>query len=204
MRTGIKVLRWIFLLLYIAIVVGLFGFSFLQGANEWPLLLLLIVVVVSQILFVFGAGTTNLCQPIRPRRLLIPVIVASLAMTVLVAGLFSALIELANLDGNDWFTYVFLGVIGLSWIGWSIVFFIWQRRKERYKVIRNLISSLLAGSLIELMVSIPSHIIVSRRPGCMMGVDTAIAITCGVGVMLWAFGPGIILLFLKERRKKEL
>ena len=202
MRTDIKILRWIFLLLYIAIVVGLFGFSFLQ--NEWSGLLLLIVAVVSQILFIFGAGTTNLCQPIRPRRLLIPVIVASLAMTVLVAGMFCALIELADVDGNGWFTYVFWGVIGLSWIGWSIVFFIWQRRKERYKVIRNLISPLFAGGLIELMVSIPSHIIVSRRPGCLVGIGTAIGITCGVGVMLWAFGPGIILLFLKERRKEEL
>ena len=202
MRTDIKILRWIFLLLYIAIVAGLFGFSFLQ--NEWPGVLLLVVAVVSQILFVFGAGTTNLCEPIRPRRLLIPVIVASLAMTVLVVGLICALIELADVDGNDWFTYVFWGVIGLSWIGWSIVFFIWQRRKERYKVIRNLISTLLAGSLIELMVSIPSHIIVSRRPGCLVGIGTAIGIICGVGVMLWAFGPGIILLFLKERRKEEL
>ena len=202
MRIDIKILRWILLFLYIAIVVGLFWFSF--SKNDWVPLWLLIVAVVAQILFIFGSGTTNLCQPIRPRRLLIPVIVASLAMTVLVAGMFLALFELADIDGNGWFNYVFWAVIGLSWIGWGIVFFIWQRRKERYKVIRNLISPLLAGSLIELMVSIPSHIIVSRRPGCFVGLATAVAIVCGVGVMLWAFGPGIILLFLKERRKEEL
>ncbi len=202
MRIDIKILRWILLFLYIAIVVGLFWFSF--SKNDWVPLWLLIVAVVAQILFIFGSGTTKLCEPIHPRRLLIPVIVASLAMTVLVAGMFLALFELADLSGNDWFTYVFWGGIGMSWIGWGIVFFIWQRRKERYKVIRNLIYPLLAGSLIELMVSIPSHIIVSRRPGCFVGIATTIAIACGVGVMLWAFGPGIILLFLKERRKKEL
>jgi len=202
MRIDIKILRWILLFLYIAIVVGLYGRIYSE--DWWPKLLVLVVGVIAQILFIFGSGTTNLCQPIHPRRLLIPVIVASLAMTVLVAGLLLALFELADFSGNGWFDYVFWSVIGLSWIGWGIVFFIWQRRKERYKVIRNLISPLLAGSLIELMVSIPSHIIVSRRPGCFVGIATTIAIACGVGVMLWAFGPGIILLFLKERRKKEL
>jgi len=201
----IKILRWVFLVLYIAIIVGLFGTilhdSLSDGGPLWPTILLLSVAVVSQVLFIFGTGTINLCKPIRRRRLLIPVMVASLVMTVLVAGMLMAFIELAEGDVNE---YLFWGFIGLNWIVWSIIFFIRQRRTERYKVIRNLIATLFAGSLIELMVSIPSHIIVSRRPGCFVGIGTTIGIACGIGVMLWAFGPGIILLFLKERRENEL
>jgi hypothetical protein len=115
MRIDIKILRWIFLFLYIVIVVGLFWFSY--SGNDWVPLWLLIVAVVAQILFIFGSGTTNLCQPIRPRRLLIPVIVASLAMTVLVAGLLLALFELADFSGNGWPTYVFWGSLGCSGLG---------------------------------------------------------------------------------------
>lgn len=205
MRVKIKILRWVFLVLYIAIIVGLFGTIFHKSLSDedplWPSILLLSVAVVSQVLFIFGAGTINLCKPIRHRKLLIPVMVASLVMTVLVAGMLLAFIELAEGDVNE---YLFWGFIGLNWIVWSIIFFIRQRRTERYKVIRNLIATLFASSLIELMVSIPSHIIVSRRPGCLVGIGTATGIACGIGVMLWAFGPGIILLFLKERRENEL
>ena len=112
MRMEIKILRWVFLVLYIAIIVGLFGTilhdSLSDGGPLWPPILLLSVAVVSQVLFIFGAGTTNLCKPIRPRRLLIPAMVASLVMTVLVAGMLLAFIELAEGHENG---YLFLGFI---------------------------------------------------------------------------------------------
>jgi len=77
-------------------------------------------------------------------------------------------------------------------------------KTERYKTLRNFITTMLAGSLLSLMVSIPSHIIVSRRPGCFVGMMTSLGISSGIFVMLWAFGPGIIILFLREKRKTEL
>ena len=208
MKINMKILRWILLILYIAIVIGIIGMSFHQGENLneklfWPLFLLT-VTVISQVLLIFGAGTVNLCTPVRPRRLVLPVIVAALMMTVLVGALCFCLIELLYLDDKKWSVYAFWIIVGLSWILWSAVFFIRYRDTERYKILRNLVAALIAGSLIELFVAIPSHVIVSKRPGCFVGIGTGLGIISGIFVMLWAFGPGVILLFLRERRKAEL
>ena len=216
MKIDIKILRWLLLGLYIGVITGLLGTAYSANLPSWLppwetfqvelfwIIFVLVITVVSQGLFIFGAGTINLCRPIRRRRLVVPVIIASLMMTVLVAALFVSIAELLHVDGENWFIYGFWIIIGLSWIAWSIVFFIRYRDTERYKTLRNLISIIIAGSLIELLAVIPSHIIASRRPGCFVAWLTASGIIGGIAVMLWAFGPGIILLFLHEKHKAEL
>jgi hypothetical protein len=214
-KIDIKILRWILLGLYIAIILGLLGmiytghldfFGNLEGRLLWTPFLL-VITIASQALFIFSAGTVNLCRPIRKRRLVVPVIIASLMMTVLVASLSLSITELAYIDkkvDSHLLNYAFWIIIGLSWVIWGTVFFIKYKDKPRYKILRNLISTIITGSLIELLAAIPSHIIVSRRPGCFVGLATACGIIGGIAVMLWSFGPGIIFLFLREIYKAEL
>jgi hypothetical protein len=208
MKISIKIIRWILLILYVAIIAGLLGMTYYHG--EEPdvraiiTIFLFVVTVIAQTVFILGAGTANLCTPIRKRRLVIPVIIASVMMTVLIAGITLSLGELIFEKPGGWFNYFFWIVIVISWLVWSVIFFIWGMKTERYKTLRNFISTMLAGSLLSLMVSIPSHIIVSRRPGCFVGLATALGISSGIFVMLWAFGPGIIILFLREKRKAQL
>ena len=208
MKINMKILRWVLLGLYIVIVIGLLAMAYQHSDDPherlfWPILMF-VATVIAQTIFIFGAGTINLCTPIRKRRLVIPVIIAAVMMTVLAAGITSALGELIFHNAGDWFLYVFWTIIALSWLAWSVIFFIWGMKNEKYKTLRNFISTIFAGSLLTLIVSIPSHIIVSKRPGCMVGLGTALGICSGIFVMLWAFGPGIILLFLREKRKAEL
>ncbi len=219
MKIDIRHLRWIFLGLYVAIVIGLFAMAHAELLPLWPYIELLIpqsesmfwpifvllVTVASQVLFVFAAGTVNLCRPIRRRRLFAPVVIASLMITVLVVALLLSLNELSLVfGGSGMFVWLFWLVVGVNWLGWSVAFFHRYRDAERYVMARGLVSTLLAGSLVELLVAIPSHIIVTRQPGCFVGLLTACGIISGIVVMLWAFGPGIVLLFLYERRKREL
>ena len=215
MKINMKVLRWVLLGLYIAIITGLVGMAYIIGDNPKDSLILTIymfvVTVVAQTVFIFGAGTANLCTPIRKRRLVIPVIIVAVMMTVLVAGITLAIGELLlfreepSEETVDWFIDVFFWtIIALSWLAWGVIFFIWGMKNEKYKTLRNFISIIFAGSLITLFISIPSHIIVSKRGGCMVGIATGLGIISGILVMFWAFGPGIILLFLREKRKAEL
>ena len=217
MKIDMKILRWVLLGLYIAVVIGLLGMSYSGSMPHWMFLsvnalsgelfwtiFVIAITFISQAVFILIPGTINLCRPIRRRRLVAPVIIASLMMTVLIIALFVSIIELLNIGGASWLNYVSFLIIGLSWIGWGIVFFIRYKETERYKALKGLISTMIAGSLIELLAAIPSHIIVSRRPGCFVGIGTACGIGGGIMVMLWAFGPGIILLFLREKRKAEL
>jgi len=208
MKINMKFLRWILLILYIAIVIGLVGMAYRHGDTTDEKLILPIVIfvvtVIAQIIFIFGVGTTNLCVPVRKRRLIIPVIIAAVMMTVLIAGITLALAELIFESPGDWFDYAFWAIVALSWLAWGVIFFIWGTKTQRYKTLRNFVSTMFAGSLLSLMISIPSHIIVSKRPGCLVGLGTVLGIYSGVFVMFWAFGPGIILLFLREIRKAQL
>ncbi|MBN1384827.1 MAG: hypothetical protein JW983_08105 [Elusimicrobia bacterium] len=215
MKINMKVLRWILLGLYIAVIIGLFGMAYagkdlafldplatLKGKPFWTFFVFAIT-IISQLLFIFGIGTIDLCRPVRRRRLIAPVIIVSFMMAILVVALYFSMIELVELkiDNEHWFEYSFFIVMGLSWIIWGIIFFIKYKDIERYKVLKKLISTVIAGSLIELLAAVPSHIIVSRRPGCFVGILTACGISGGIIVMLWAFGPGIIFLFLREKYK---
>jgi hypothetical protein len=215
MKIDIRYLRWIFLGLYLVIVLGLFAGAYAHVLPMWlfPLnalsvslyaaLLVLLVTFGSQALFVFSAGTLNLCRPIRRRRLLAPVIIASLMMTILVGGVSLSLLELFAVDDEGIIIWIFWALIGVSWVVWSIVLFARYKEMDRYAAVKGLISTMLAGSLLELLVAVPSHIVVSRRPGCFVGLATACGITSGIAVMLWSFGPGIVLMFLQKRREKE-
>jgi hypothetical protein len=67
---------------------------------------------------------------------------------------------------------------------------------------RRLVRWILAGSLLRLLATIPSHFIVRRRPGCFVGLLTFGGLMAGLYVMTWAFGPGIALLFWSEIRQR--
>ena len=218
MKIDMTKLRWVLLALYVIIVLGLFGMPFTDALDypDWLLafellgddLILVIVVllatVISQTVFVFCSGTINLCQPIRKRRAFLPVVLAALLLTTLVVASFFSLVELIKIDFDDAsLLWVFWVLIGVNWIGWSIAFLVTYAQHDRYTVARKLLSALFRGSLLELLVAIPSHVIVSRRPGCLVGMFTGLGVSSGITVMLWAFGPGIILLFLRNKHRRE-
>ncbi len=204
-----KILKWVLLGLYIMIIIGLLGMTYYHGENLkeklFLTIFLFVATIIAQTVFILGVGTADLCTPVKKRRLIIPVIIAAVMMTVLIAGITLALGELIFKNQGEWFAYVFWSIVAISWLIWGLIFFIWGMRTQRYKTLRNVISTMFAGSLLSLMISIPSHLIVVKRPGCLVGLSTALGIiSSGIFVMLWAFGPGIILLFLREIRKTQL
>ena len=205
MKMSIRWLRWVFLALYVlAFVTNLVVWFGSHGTeNLLKVLLATAVFIGTQAVFLFGAGTIELCRPIKKRRLLIPVIVAAAMCAVLMGGLALALADFFDEAESEWFTYSFWMILAVSWVAWGSVFYVHCQRVDRYTALKRMTVWILGGSLVELLGSVPSHIIVSRRPGCLVGVWSMLGICAGVCVMLWAFGPGIALLFLRDRRAAE-
>jgi hypothetical protein len=205
-----RVLRWVFLALYVLLLGALLGVAFLDSGDRSAALSLLIavgVMFVAQALLIFGSGTISLCRPIRRRRLLLPVVVAATMLALLGGGLCIAMWELFYLDSNshsDLLGFLAMSVIGLSWIGWGVLLMSRLRDRPRYTVLRKLTTYLFAGSLAELLATVPSHVIVTRRPGCLVGLGTAIGIIAGCAVMIFSFGPAIAILFLRPRWRAEI
>ena len=202
LRSDMLVLRWVLLALYLLAILGFF--TLILFNPEPAIFILFGVFLASQALFIFGAGTIQLCRPIRRRRLIMPVIVASTMFTLLLGGTLIALMELLIPHGPDWAGFLLLITLGASWIGWGVLLFFHVRDMPRYRAMSRLTTYIFAGSLAELLATVPSHIIVSRRPGCLVGLATMLGIVAGCSVMFFSFGPAILLLFLRPRHRAEL
>jgi hypothetical protein len=202
-RSDMRVLRWVFLALYIAIAVGL-ALLYWREFEDTSLWVILAAMLISQALLIFGTGSIRLCQPFRKRRLILPIIGAATMLTLLVLGVFGSMFELLYLDKVDLPEWSLWGFLAISWIVWSIL--LWQQLapRPRFAVLSRLTTYLFTGSLAELLVTVPSHIIVRRRPGCFVGMATMFGILAGLCVMFFSFGPIIFLLFLRPRYRAEL
>jgi hypothetical protein len=82
------------------------------------------------------------------------------------------------------------------WSGWGGIFFLYLRNSSA--VVTRLSSWLLKGSVLELLVAVPCHVIVRRRGDCCAPEITGLGIATGLAVMLLSFGPGVLLLYKKR------
>jgi hypothetical protein len=103
-----------------------------------------------------------------------------------------------RLFGNDDYFAIFWILIfwGALWLLWSILFYLYFRNSSA--VVTRLISWLLKGSVLELLIAVPCHIIVRRRHDCSAPVATSFGIATGLAIMLLAFGPSVLFLYKKR------
>jgi hypothetical protein len=88
------------------------------------------------------------------------------------------------------------GLCAALWICWGILFYFYARNSEA--VAARAVSWLLKGSVLELLVVVPCHVIVRRRHDCCAPVVTSFGIVTGIAVMLLSFGPSVLLLYRKR------
>lgn len=82
------------------------------------------------------------------------------------------------------------------WAFWSVIFFIYFRKMA--KPLDVMLSILLKGSVLELLVAVPCHILVRHRDDCSAPIVTGFGIATGVAIMLISFGPGVLFLYKKR------
>ncbi|MHC4692356.1 MAG: hypothetical protein ACYS67_06415 [Planctomycetota bacterium] len=208
--------KWAFwtVLLYIVLVMVLFiplllSLAFLgefdlsellNMYSAWQFwLILAICVLIQASLLLIPVKITN--DSYRPRRhVWLPVVIAALAFSIVIIGIIWSL--LVVVWGDDGWEAVYpwasLTFFLLSWLAWSILFYRFSRNAKPQALIQRLTTWLLRGSILELLVAVPSHIIVRRRGDCCAPGFTFFGIATGVVVMALAFGPGLFFLFSKR------
>jgi hypothetical protein len=85
---------------------------------------------------------------------------------------------------------------GGLWLFWGILFYLYWRAST--DVVSRAMSWLLKGSVLELLVIVPCHIVVRRRDDCSAPAVTGFGIATGIAVMLLSFGPSVLLLYKKR------
>jgi hypothetical protein len=151
------------------------------------------------------------------RPLKVPVIVTAFFLgNLFFAGLVSILCADFKEDGFDFFGYylpfkasqltpsgfqiTFGGVVTVLafWLVWAIIFRSFARSDDPDSLLKRSTRWLLRGSILELLVAVPSHIIVRRRGDCCAPLGTFWGIATGISVMLLCFGPGVFFLFVER------
>jgi hypothetical protein len=166
-------------------------------------------------------------RPVTRRSIIVPILVSGLLLGGLVLGGGMAAAQLfAPASSNGYYTHspatgkpdgyytdhtasnsVLSGVIVAAiavWIAWSVLFGIIARHSDPASLGMRLHRLLIAGSVLELLVAVPAHIIVRRRADCCGGILTGTGICIGIAVALVALGPTVLLLYVKRCRQIEI
>ena len=213
--------KWAFwtVLLYIGLVIVLFvpvilwlvfqgdisASEILEMYSAWQFWAIfgIVLLIQASLLLIPVKITDDSYQP--RRHIWLPIVATALALSIVIIGIvWSILVAIWADDGLEiGYPWVILAFFGLSWLIWSILFYRFYHNAAPKQFTQRLTSWLLRGSILELLVAVPSHIIVRRRGDCCAPGFTFFGIATGIVIMALAFGPGLFFLFCKrfERMK---
>jgi len=185
-----------------------------QVFAAWQYWLWLGVLVAGQLLLLLLP--INIAEKRLPARrpLKTPIIVTAFFLANLfLAGITSILCAAFKEDGFLPFAFLsgnvdnpstldcFVGVIiplFAFWLMWAAVFRRYTRSDDPDTLLQRITRWLLRGSILELLIAVPSHVIVRRRDDCCAPLGTFWGIATGISVMLLCFGPGVFFLFVER------
>jgi hypothetical protein len=84
------------------------------------------------------------------------------------------------------------------WVVWVVIFRNFTKSDDPDSLLKRSTRWLLRGSILELLIAVPSHILLRRRGDCCAPVGTFWGIATGISVMLLCFGPGVFFLFVER------
>lgn len=188
--------------------------------QQWGYWLWLAVLVGGQALLLLVPIQMTERRFIPRRTLKIPcLVVAFLLANLFFAGIVDILCAAFNEEGVNLFSYLIpfnpsldqpqrLGVVSaiivtllVFWIVWTIIFRHFADSDDPGALMKRAVRWLLNGSILELLVAVPTHIIVRRRGDCCAPIGTFWGIATGISIMLLCFGPGVYFLFATRARR---
>jgi hypothetical protein len=159
----------------------------------------------------FAFGLTATGRPMRKS-----VFIAALVASLLSLGFLATLLEVPN-----WWTWIILrepvrsgngpqprvwpGVLALlvAWSLWAWVFWVYWRQGDRYTQVGRMVRGLVAGSVLELFVAAAVQAFTYKRDDCYCCRGSYTGLVFGGTVLLWAFGPGVVLLFQRQKVRQH-
>lgn len=107
----------------------------------------------------------------------------------------------SNNDSGWSVLFSMISLVVIFWLVWAVVFRNYAKQDDPDALLKRMTRWLLRGSILELLVAVPSHVIVRRRDDCCAPIGTFWGIATGISVMLLCFGPGVFFLFVERFQK---
>ncbi len=90
-----------------------------------------------------------------------------------------------------------------AWAIWIVVFFIYFRQRDHFNWAGKILRGLIGGSILELLIAGPAQALSSEQKDCYCARGSYTGLVLGGTVLFWCFGPGIALLFIRERQRRQ-
>jgi thiol-disulfide isomerase/thioredoxin len=179
--------------------------NFLDVIDHWQWWIYVGIMLVIQAVFLILPIGKMKERPRPLRSLWVPVVATAVLSTILLFAMVSSVAAAIWGDGlfsrtNTLFIWVPVFLIG-SWVLWAVIFYRFGKTFDRDKFVEHSQQWLIRGSIVELLVAIPSHIIVRHKDECCAPGVSFFGIAAGLSIMAVAFGPGIFFLFVQRIKR---
>lgn len=187
--------------------------SYISIYAEWGYWGILAGMFLAQFLFLGVTLRFSRNKPMERLPILLTVLSAGLMMGLLFLGAFYSIHEIATkspLGGSNdfWGKYLPLSLAFVFWVFWAWFFFRMKPTLSKDSAeadasnwMNRITRSLLAGSILELLIAVPAHIVARGKTYCCAGISTFVGISTGVAVLLFSFGPAVLILFFRRLKK---
>lgn len=134
-------------------------------------------------------------------------VAAAFMATLLTTGLIVTLLELPDWWAphlDDWHPFAFRvwGAMAGLWLIWAAIFGVYWRQGDRYTQMGRMIRGLVAGSILELLVAAPIQAMNLHKDDCYCARGSYTGLVFGTTVLIWCFGPGLVLLYMREHHRR--
>ena len=191
--------------LYGLLAVGITSVFLIENSGFGTVLIGLVITLLLQAGFLAGAPHLSWPRPRSRRSIIVSKLVAAFIAAALTFGICASIVSLIELIHKSEFrfgTYTFV----IAWVGlwgaWCIPFLlIWTG--QWLPMFRRIYKMIFAGTILELLITLPIDVQVRKRTQCYCGEGTFFALVIGITIAVWSFGPGLILLYLSRRMQRR-
>lgn len=179
-----------------------------------------VVVVGSQVVFLIPVVRASMSRKELGRRPTISMILVAGVAALMTVGLALGLLQFLEMRGvigrfpyyNEWFGNqgslagpwalpTALVTLGLSWVIWSVMLIRLSRRRPWETFLGRVVGLLLVGTVLEVLVILPIHMMVLPRVVEGLSTGTFFALCVATVAALWLSGPGIVIALMGKRRR---
>jgi hypothetical protein len=172
-----------------------------SSLRSWLAWTWVVILVGGQALLLFLSVDTSR-RKLKPRQhILVSISTAAILFALLAVAAICALV--AGVGGDDTPAWGLvdselkaLGWLLALWLLWGLAFYLYARGTPERAA--RILSWLFRGSVLELLIAVPAHVIVRQREDCSAPAVTSFGIVTGLAVMLLSFGPSILFLYKKR------
>ena len=165
------------------------------------------VVLITQYLFLLPRGSWRLRLTGEGRPMILAAVGAGFIAMVITVGAIASLLTFGKLwaetlesIGSWWPVWV---MMALWWTLWTVLLWRYWRDMDHPTAVARTMRWLIGGTILEMLIAGPVHVWIAREDECFCARGSYTGLVFGLTAVVWLFGPGVWLLFLRERRRRR-